>query len=102
MEQLLKEVKTAVFGRTIIFAIGVGALASGPHQRSPAQSRGADQAQRNSSPRRPDESKGGRMKKTSLLLILTILATVASLGVAGASNGGPCPDSSHNRGATPP
>jgi hypothetical protein len=33
-------------------------------------------------------------------LVLAVFATVGSLGIASA--GGPCPDSSHNPGATPP
>jgi hypothetical protein len=40
------------------------------------------------------------MRKTTWLLLIAILSTMASLGIASA--GGPCPDPSHNPGATPP
>jgi hypothetical protein len=99
MKPLPKEVKTAVDGRTIIFATGAGAPASGPRHRRARQSLGADQGAKKLVVMTAGTSEGRDMKKISLLLLLAVLATVGSLGIAGAKA---CPPSSKNPGGTPP
>jgi hypothetical protein len=94
----VKEVTTAVVGRTNFSVPGASASASGPLAKL-KQTLGAGHCAKNSLPWRPDELKGACMKKMSWLLVLAIFGTVASLSLAGASA---CPPSSKNPAGKPP